>query len=80
MNEDAAINTRQLGELIISDTSPSLRESLAALEALGTDWNSLDTPVLPSLVWINDVDWLVGVGHTVLRLKLEKMLLRQGLY
>lgn len=78
MNEDASVNARELGQLCISDTPPSLRQSLAALKALGADWHGLNTPVTSGFVGVNDIDGLVGLCDTELAFQLEKMLLRKG--
>ena len=50
VDEDTPFNTRKLGELVIADTAPLLRECFAALEALCSDRNSLNAPVAPKLI------------------------------
>lgn len=79
VDEDAALDTRSLGQLVIAETAPDLRKSLAALEALGRDGDGLDAPLAARLVWINHVYGLLVLGDGEVAFELEEMLLRHAL-
>ena len=61
MHEDAFLDSRKLRERIVTNTSPGLRESLATLETFWRHGNSLDAPVTPGFVGINNVNVLFGI-------------------
>ena len=61
MHEDAFLDSRKLRECIVTNTSPGLRESLATLETFWRHGDSLDAPVTPGFVGINNVNGLFGL-------------------
>ncbi len=77
MDEDAALDTRKLRQLVVPNSTPLLRKCLPALKALRRDRDSLDAPVAPRLVRVEDIERLLGLGDPQGRLKLEQVLLQQ---
>ena len=76
VDEDTAIDTGRLGEVIIAKATPDFRKSLAAFEALGRDRHRLHAPLAAGLIRINHIDGLFGLRDGEIGLQLEKMLLR----
>ena len=76
MDEDAAFDARELGQLVITNTAPLLWKCLAALKAFGRDGDGLNAPVATSLIRIEDVNRLLGVGNLQSFLQFEEMFLR----
>ena len=60
MYEDTFLDSRKLRERVITNTSPGLRESLATLETFWRHGNSLDAPVTPGFVGVDNVNGLFG--------------------
>ena len=81
MHKDAAVNARLLGENVVSKATPDLRQRLAAVKALGPHGYGLHTPVIRSLVRIEDIDRLGLFGDLELHLEIGEVLLpRQELF
>ena len=59
VDEDTTFDTGKFGEVIVADTTPLFRECFAAVEAFRGDWNSLDAPVAPTLIRVQDVKRLL---------------------
>lgn len=80
MDEYTSVDARRLGKLLVAQAPPSLRERLAALEALGGEGHSLNAPVAAGLVGIDDVDGLLGLdAGALISLQLEQVLLKMNL-
>ena len=81
MHKDAAVNARLLGEDDVSKATPDLRQRLAAVKALGPHGYGLHTPVIRSLVRIEDIDRLGFFGDLELHLEIGEVLFpRQELF
>ena len=81
MHKDAAVNARLLGEDVVSKATPDLRQRLAAVKALGPHGYGLHTPVIRSLVRIENVDRLGLFRDLELHLEIGEVLLpRQELF
>ena len=75
VHKDTAIDTRQLGELIVTNATPFLRQGFATLEALGRDRDRLNAPVTSRLVGVKNVQRLLGLRDLKCTLQLEQMFL-----
>lgn len=76
MNEDTAVDTGCLGQLVIAKATPGFGKSLAALEALRRDRHCLHAPLATGLIRVDHVDGLFGLCDGEVGLQLEEMLLR----
>ena len=74
MHKDAAVNATLLGEDVVSKATPDLRQRLAAVKALGPHGYGLHTPVIRSLVRIEDIDRLGLFGDLELHLEIGEVL------
>ena len=73
MNEDAAINARDLAELLVADAAPRLGKGLAVTEAVERDRDGRDAPIVGRVILVEHVNG--GARGPLLSLELEEMLL-----
>ena len=79
MDKYPALDARRLGEFLVAQAAPRLRERLAALEALRRERHRLNAPVAAHLVRVYDIHRLVrrDGGHRLVRLELEEVALQK---
>lgn len=76
VDEDAAVDPRELREVVVTDSTPLLRQSLPAFKTLRCNGHSLNAPVAPELIRVEDVERFLGLGDAKGTLELEEVLLQ----
>ena len=75
VDEDAAFDARELGQLVITNTAPLLWKCLAALKAFGRDGDGLNAPVAACFIRIEDVKRFLSIWNLKRLFEFKEMFL-----